>query len=205
MRGDIFQYVRKCHLCQRAKPAQNTRVGLHNAEPPARPMDKVFVDLVGPLTRTKRGNSAILAILDGFSKFVLFYPVRKMSVQVAVDCLERSYFPAFGTPNDITDNAKVFRSKQVRHLCFRWGVKHITTTPYYPQDSLVERANRNLKAALKIFHHKSQNVWDEDLPWISAVFNTAKHESTNTTPDVLFLGRKIKSPLEAGWELPLKH
>jgi hypothetical protein len=69
----------------------------------------------------------------------------------------------------------------------------------------VERANRNLKAALKIFHHESQNVWDEDLPWIGAVFNTAKHESTNMTPDVLFLGREIKSLLEAWWELPLKH
>jgi hypothetical protein len=70
---------------------------------------------------------------------------------------------------------------------------------------LVERANRNLKPALKIFHHESQNVWDEDLPWISTAFNTAKHESTNLTPDVLFLGREIKSPLEARWELPLTH
>jgi hypothetical protein len=69
----------------------------------------------------------------------------------------------------------------------------------------VKRANRNLKSALKIFHHEPQNVWDEDLPWISAAFNTAKHESTNTTPDVLFLGREIKIPLEARWELPLKY
>jgi hypothetical protein len=120
--------------------------------------------------------------------------------------LERNYFPAFGTPNDnVTDNAKVSRSKQFRHLCFRWGVNHITTTPYYPQASLMERANRNLKTALKSFHHESQNVWDEDLPWISAALNTAKPESTNTTPGVLFLRREIKSPLEARWELPLKH
>jgi hypothetical protein len=74
MRNDVFQYVRRCHLCQRAKPAQNTCVGLHNAEPPARPMDKVFVDFVGPLTRTKRGNSAILAILDGFSNVCSILP-----------------------------------------------------------------------------------------------------------------------------------
>jgi hypothetical protein len=115
-------------------------------------------------------------------------------------------FLAYGTLDTImTDNTKVFKSKQVRHLCFRWGVKHIMTTPYYPQASLVERANCNLKAALKIFHHESENVWDKDLPSISTAFNTAKHESTNMTPDVLFLGREIKSPLEAQWELPLKH
>jgi hypothetical protein len=35
--------------------------------------------------------------LDGFSKFVVFYPVRKMSTQVVVDCLERN-FPGLWHP-----------------------------------------------------------------------------------------------------------
>ena len=43
---------------------------------------------------------------------------------------------------------QVFRSKQVKDLYFRCGVNHITTTPYYPQVSLAERVNRNLKSAL---------------------------------------------------------
>ena len=30
---------------------------------------------------------------------------------------------------------------------------------------------------MKIFHHQSQNLWDEDLPWLSVAFNTALHES----------------------------
>jgi len=151
MRNEIFLYVRKCHLCQRAKPAQNTQVGLHTAQPPAQPMERVYVDFVGPLTRTKRGHSAILAILDGFSKFVVFYPVRKISSQTVVECLERSYFHTYGIPQAIvTDNASVFRCKQVKQLCFKWAVSHITTTPYYPQASLVECVNRNLKSALKV-------------------------------------------------------
>jgi len=72
MRNEIFLYVRKCNLRQRAKPAQNTQLGLHAAQPPSQPMEKVFMDFVGPLTRTKRGHSVILVILDGFSKFVVF-------------------------------------------------------------------------------------------------------------------------------------
>jgi hypothetical protein len=47
--------------------------------------------------------------------------------------------------------------------CFEWGVKHIATSPYDPQPSLVERFNRNLKAALVAFHHDQQNSWDENL------------------------------------------
>jgi hypothetical protein len=58
-----------------------------------------------------------------------------------------------------------------------------------------------LKSALKIFHHNSKGVWDEDLPWLSVAFNTAIHESTNCTPDRLFWGREMKLPLENRWDL----
>jgi hypothetical protein len=91
-------YVRKCDLRQSAKPAQDTRVDLHAANPSSQPMEKLFVDFVGPLTHTKRGNLSILVVVDGFSKFVFFFPVRKISSQVVSDCLERVFYPAFGTP-----------------------------------------------------------------------------------------------------------
>jgi hypothetical protein len=136
--------------CQRAKPAQTTQVEIHSASPSSRPMERLFIDFVGPLIRTKRGNVAILVIVDGFSKFVTFHPVRRISASVVVEYLERTYFPAYGNPMSIvTDNATAFRCKQMKDLCFRWGINHYTTTPYYPQASLAERVNRNLKAALK--------------------------------------------------------
>ena len=83
---------------------------------------------------------------------------------MVLECLERTFFPAYGTPKSIvSDNARVFCCKSFKDLCFRWAIKHLTTTTYYPQASLAERVNRKLKVALKIFHHKSQNAWDEDL------------------------------------------
>ena len=60
--------------------------------------------------------------------------------------------------------------------------------------------NRNLKAALKIFHHKSQRDWDELLSLLAMVFNTATHESSKFSPDVLFLGREVKCPLKTRWD-----
>jgi hypothetical protein len=101
----------------------------------------------------------------------------------------------------VSDNAKVFRCKLFKDLCFRWGILHITTTPYYPQGSLAERVNCNLKSALKIYHSNSQDKWDVGLPWLATAFNTAVHKSTRFTPDVLFLGREIKGLLEIKWDL----
>jgi hypothetical protein len=165
-------------------------------------MERLFNDFVGPLTRTKRGNIAILVILDVFSKFVSLFPVRKISAQVVYDCLEKTFFPAYGTPSSIvTDNARIFWCRMFKDLCFKWGVTHLTMTPYYPQASLAKRVNRNLKSALKTFHHQSQDVWDKDLPWLSVAFNTAVHESTGYSPDRIFLGWELKCPLLTHWDL----
>jgi hypothetical protein len=101
----------------------------------------------------------------------------------------------------VTDNSRVFWCKQLKDVCFRWGITHITTTPYNPQASLAEPVNCNLKSALKIFHHESQSKWDAYLPWLALSFNTAVHESTKNIPDKLCLGRELRCPLPVRWDL----
>jgi hypothetical protein len=135
--------------------------------------------------------------MDSFSKFVAFYPVRNITLAIVCDILESRYFTAFGMPKSIvSDNAKVFRSKAFYDFCFRWGIKRINTTPYYPQGSLTQNINRNLKAALKTFHYQSQWIWDEDLHLLAFSFNTACHESTKFCPAKLFLERELATPLD---------
>jgi transposase InsO family protein len=202
LKDDVFQHVRQCELCQRAKPAQNTKEGLHTSSPVEGVLDRVFIDFFGPMTRTKKGNQAILVVMDGFSKFVSFFPVRGITSEVVCDRLENQYFKAYGIPRSlVTDNARVFKSKMFHDFCFKWGIKRIHTTPYYPKGSLAERVMRNLKAALQIFHHDSQKGWDEDLHLLTLAFNSAFHESSKTSPSSLFLGRELNTPLENVWEL----
>jgi hypothetical protein len=51
---------------------------------------------MGPLVRTKRGNQAILVVMDSFSKFVAFFPVRNINATMVCDILESWYFTANG-------------------------------------------------------------------------------------------------------------
>jgi hypothetical protein len=152
-------------------------------------------NFVGPLVRSTNGNVAILVVLDGFSKFVS-YPVRKIADDDVVRTLVETFFPCYGVPLCIvSDNATVFKSRAFYNACFSWRIQRVTTTPYYPQASQVERFNRNLKAALTIFNHSQHIRWDENLPSLSIAFNSAWHESTGMTPAKLFLGRDMKHPL----------
>jgi hypothetical protein len=83
----VRRYVAKCDKCLRAKPARNTKVGFHSAETDSRPFQRLCVDFVGPLTRTRSGNR-----VDGFSKFVWLFPLRDMTVRAVVNTLVRYIF-----------------------------------------------------------------------------------------------------------------
>jgi hypothetical protein len=167
-----------------------------------RPLERVFIDFVGPIDRSRRGNIAILVILDSFSKFVCLYPVRTITSEIVKNCLLETSFPAYGVPQSIvSDNAAVFKSRTFFNLCFSWGIRHIFTSPYYPQASQVERFNRNLKTALVIFHNSQHTHWDEHLSTLSIAFNSACHESTAATPASLFLARELNHPLGLMWNL----
>jgi len=132
MKEDIFWYVHQCDLCQREKPAQNTKVGLHQATPASYPL--VFIDFMGPLVRTKKGNQAILVVVYSFSKFVAFYPVRQITSAIVCEILESRYFTAYGMPKlTVSDNTKVFKSKAFFFIfAFNGESKKVTqlhTTP----------------------------------------------------------------------------
>jgi hypothetical protein len=92
MRCDVAALVRSCQDCQRAKPAQDSRIGLHSAKVVTRPMERFFIDFVGPIVRSRKGNVAILVVLDGFSKFVCLYPVHRISAELFKTCLVERFF-----------------------------------------------------------------------------------------------------------------
>jgi hypothetical protein len=54
---------------------------------------------------------------------------------------------------------------------------------------------------LKIFHHQSQQKWDENLHLLLFAFNTACRENTKMCPEKLFLGRDLGMPIESMWDL----
>jgi hypothetical protein len=90
MRREVVAFVRKCQDCQRAKQAQDSEVRFRSSEVVTRPLERIFIDFVGPIVRSRTGN---VAVLDGFSKFVCMYPVRRISSEVVKNCLQEKFSP----------------------------------------------------------------------------------------------------------------
>jgi transposase InsO family protein len=136
MDKDIRARVRACNTCALSKPAQNTQLGLLASEVAQRPMQKIFIDYVGKFPRSKAGHTAILVCVDAFSKYVWLIPVRQATTSATIKALKERIFASFSVPEVVvSDNAQCFTSREFKQFCFELGVKHVTTSPYYPQPS----------------------------------------------------------------------
>lgn len=79
MVADVRKFVLDCEYCQTSKiPNQNLRPLMGQMTESQRPFQKLYVDLIGPFPRSKKGNIGIFIVLDHFSKFTFFKTVKEI-------------------------------------------------------------------------------------------------------------------------------
>lgn len=195
MTRDITRFVRSCESCQRYKPYQVAPAGEMLVSVPEEPWATVCTDYVGPLPRTRHGNTMLLVFFDRFSKWVELIPQRKATAEGVVKAFRERILARFGTPKIlISDNGSQFTSRVVRKYLDEIGVHHQLTAPYCPQENPTERANRTVKTMIAQVCQNKHNRWDDFLPEISLAINTATSESTGYSPAYLVQGREPRLP-----------
>jgi len=198
----VKEFVRSCHLCQLSKPAHNLKVGQMSSQPASFVFERLHIDLFGPLTRSRTGNTYAFVAIDSFSKFAMTVPLRSATSDTVISALREKIFAHHGIPKIIvSDHGSQFASHKFHAFIFGLGITHIMTSVARPQGNQSERLNRNLKFALKIYCSETQKKWDENLPYFQMALNSAVHESTNQTPASVFLGRELNHPLMLKWDL----
>jgi len=84
-----------------------------------------------------------------------------------------------------------------------YGVDKLRTTPYKPStNGVVERFHRTLNSMLGKVVSTSQRDWDEVLPQVMAAYRATRHDATGYSPNMLFLGREVSTPLDLVMGLP---
>ena len=78
MSRDIRTFVLTCEICSKhKKPTRYARCHMTPYHAGA-PMERVHLDFMGPLPKTKRGNEHILMMVDQFTKWMECIPVLKL-------------------------------------------------------------------------------------------------------------------------------
>jgi hypothetical protein len=91
-----------------------------------------FIGSINPLSSV--GQVFMLTTTVYFTKWTEVVPLKHSQDDQVISFLETNIFSRFGLPfNIIIDNGHVFVSAKLAQFLAKLGVKHFTSTSYYPQ------------------------------------------------------------------------
>lgn len=185
MTADTRRFVLACSVCARSKASHRAPAGLLQPLPvPHRPWSHIAVDFVTGLPPSE-GNSAILTVVDRFSKSVHFIPLPKLpSAFETANLLVQHVFRLHGLPLDIiSDRGPQFISRVWKAFCRAIGATVSLSSGYHPQtNGQTERANQDLEATLRCVASSHPASWSTYLPWVEYSHNTLVTSATGMSP-----------------------
>lgn len=165
---DTKKYCRSCPKCQKGtSKTKVSKVPLVRIPRIDEPFQRIAMDMVGPLPRTKRGNQYVLVICDYATRYPEAIPLRSQEAEVVAEAMVE-VFSRVGVPKEIlSDQGTNFMSSLMSELCRLLSIRKLSTTPYHPQaNGLVERFNGTLKRMLQIFAQDEPGKWDKLIPYL---------------------------------------
>ena len=98
------------------------------------PMERLALDVLGPLPCTRMGNKHILIVADYFSKWVEAFPMPNQEACTVADLFVKEVVCRFGVPLLIhSDQGRNFESAVFTEMCQMLGMHKTRTTAYHPQ------------------------------------------------------------------------
>ena len=196
LKDDLQKYIHQCDVCAARKPAPKVRAPL-GQNPVYNAMEKVCVDVTGPLPETKDGFKYILVISDWFTKWVEAVPIKDQSAKTVAMALVDNFIVRCGVPLSVlSDCGTCFESKLFGEICSLLGITKLRTSIRRSQaNAVVERFNRTLKCMLSSFCRENQTEWNLYLQQVLMAYRSSPHASTGLTPNNFVLERRSCLPM----------
>ncbi|XP_063334795.1 uncharacterized protein si:ch211-282j22.3 isoform X2 [Pelmatolapia mariae] len=196
MRSDVTLFCKSCPQCQKSSLKIPSRAPLQSLPIISTPFERLGMDIVGPLERSKAGNRYMLVVTDYATKYPEVFPLRSIKAKAVALCLIQ-FFSRVGFPREIlTDRGTNFMSTLLKQVYQLLGIKSLRTTPYHPQtDGLTERFNQTLKQMLRKFVNETGTDWDQWLPYLLFAYREVPQASTGFSPFELLYGHEVRGPL----------
>lgn len=204
MDTDIRLYIRKCGQCNKTKdPVKKPRARLRKYLV-GYPLDRIAIDIMGPLPLTKDKNKYILVIGDYFTRWMEAYSLPSQHAENVAEKLVHEFIARFGTPLEIhSDQGRNFESQLFKEVLVLLEVKKTRTTAYRPSSNgLIERFNRTLGNMIKKFVDHNRTNWDKYLSLLLAAYRATPHPATGYTPNMLMFGREVGMPSDILFPFP---
>ncbi|GKD43767.1 putative reverse transcriptase domain-containing protein [Tanacetum coccineum] len=199
MKRDIAIYVSKCLTCAKVKAEHQRPSGLlQQPEIPEWKWDKITMDLITKLPRSRNRHDAIWVIVDRLTKSAHFLAIRE---DFSMEKLARLYIDVIvarhGVPvSIISDRDGRFTSHFWQTVQRALGTRLDLSTAYHPQtDGQSERTIQTLEDMLRACVIDFGGSWDVHLSLAEFSYNNSYHSSIWCAPFKALYGRKCRSPI----------
>ncbi|MCO5570524.1 hypothetical protein L7F22_024247 [Adiantum nelumboides] len=194
---DVQHWCKACKACQQAgdrKLSYGPRFPIFAYGP----FEKWGIDAIGPLPRTSTDKQYILTTTGYMTRWAEAAIVARITAADVSKFVLDYICSRFGTPLEIlSDRGPSFRANLLDALLENLSIKHVHSTPYYPQcNGLVEKTNGVLcKIITKHVRDRPQD-WDKHLTAALWAYRTSFKVSTQFTPYHLMYGQEALLPIE---------
>jgi hypothetical protein len=185
LKAQITDFVRQCDICQHSKHSTASPAGLLQPLPvPTGPWKDITMDFIEGLPLSD-GYNLILVVVDRFTKFAHFIPLRHpftapSVARIFVDTIVKLH----GMPLSIvSDRDRIFTSAFWKLLFQHLGTKLKFTTAYHPQtDGQSDRVNQCVEMFLRCNVHDAPRQWHRLLPLAELWYNSCFHTDIGCSP-----------------------
>ena len=195
--NDTRIHVQSCDTCQRVTKKNPKKVPMVAREIVTVPFERVSIDLVGPLPKSKGGFKYLFTYIDNASRWPEAEPLRSITAKSVIKAFEkiclRNGFPR----TVISDNGTQFCSSDFKKFCKQHNIQEIKTSPYRPQSNgLVERMHATLSSMINKLSKTKQGFWHEITTLALYFIRMTPSSATGFSPYMIVHGWEPASPLE---------
>ena len=197
---DVAVFIRRCDRCNRYRRTNQYKQGPLQPLPVCTIMQRLHVDLMGPLVKSRHYKYLMSAVCP-FSKYLVAVPLPdKSAVNVAKALVKHVFFVYGAVEFCFTDRGKEFENEVLHNVCRILGIHKSCTTGYRPNsDGAVEKTQATISSIFAKTVKSHQKDWSDLVPYVAFAYNTAVHSVTRHTPFYLMFARHPISGID--WQL----
>jgi len=195
---NVYEYCQSCEVCQYRNVPHRELESIMLSTPVADgPFERVGIDVIGPLPKTKNGNKYIVTFTDSFSRWAEAFYTSEVKEEWIAELIVCEFICRYGCPKYIvSDRGSNFLSALCMKVYELMKIKKVNTTAYRPMaNGIVERFNGVLVNMLSKFAGESD--WDTYISYVLYAYRSSYNSTIRTSPYQLVFGKPMSLPIDA--------
>ena len=194
MHKSVAKFIKECSFCQKMSHRKRETLTLPFTLAKNNVMLQLYLDSIGPLTKDDEGYQHILTVIDGFTRWVMLYPLKTLDAKECSQALIQ-HFGIFGVPSVITsDGSTQFNNEIVMDIIRLVGAEYSVTLAYsHQENAIVERSNKEIVTHLRafLFDNGIGKSFRQYLPFVQRTINAEVVDSIGVSPARILFGSAV--------------